>query len=138
MPAKPGFLLRFTARTVFALSASDHERDVGLRHLGIDFIHLDQRRVGDVRFGEQHVHVSRHPAGHGMNREFDGDAAFGQRVVQLAHLVLRLRHRHAVSRDDDDVARLLQQLRRAFDSLLLPLFLLTLERRRLRFPERTE
>ncbi len=37
-------------------------------------------------------------------------------VVQLAHLVLGLGHRHAVAGDDDDQARLFEDLRRAFEA----------------------
>ena len=38
----------------------DHDRDVGLRHLGVDVVHLPELLVGDVGLGEQHVHVTGH------------------------------------------------------------------------------
>ena len=73
-----------------------------------------------------------------MNRELHVDAPLGEGVIQLAHLVLRLRHGHPISRNDDDVARLLEQLRRPFDRLLLPWFLFTRGQRRLCLAERAE
>jgi hypothetical protein len=52
-----------------------------------------------------------------MDRELDRDAALLQLIVELAHLVLRLRDSHAVAGNDDDEARLLEHLRGAFDRL---------------------
>jgi len=51
--------------------------------------------------------------GHGMDRELHRHTPLRQRVEQFAHFVLRLRDRHAVARNDDDGARLFEQLRRA-------------------------
>jgi uncharacterized repeat protein (TIGR03803 family) len=47
--------------------------------------------VGDVRFGQQDVHVPWHAAGHGMDSELHIHAAFDEGIVKLPHLVLRLR-----------------------------------------------
>src|SRR5213082_2308508 len=90
MPANPGFLLRLMANTLRALSASM----IDMRHIGIDFVHLDEIGIGDVRFGEQHVHVTRHPAGDRMNRELHRVAPLLQLIVELSHFVQRLRDRH--------------------------------------------
>ena len=49
-----------------------------------------------------------------MDREPHVDAALGQNIVHFAQLVLRLRHRHAIARNDDDAARGIQNLRRFF------------------------
>ena len=73
-----------------------------LRHLRVDVVHLDEPVVGDVRLGQQHVHVARHAAGDRMDRELHVDAALGELVVEIAHAMLRLRDRHAVAGDDDD------------------------------------
>ena len=80
--------------------------------------------VGDLRLGEQHVHVAGHAAGHRVNRELHVDAALGELVVELAHAMLRLRDRHAVAGDDHDAARVLEDVghvlrRRALDRLRL-------------------
>src|SRR3989442_13941008 len=64
--------------------------------------------VGDVRLGEEYVHVPGHPSRHGVDGEPDVDAALREGIVELADLVLRLRHRHAVPRDDDHGTRGLQ------------------------------
>ncbi len=79
----------------------DDQRDVGLGHLGIDLVHLDQLVVGNLGLGQQHVHVPGHAAGHRVDGELHVDAFFGQRVVQLAHAVLGLGHGHAVAGNDD-------------------------------------
>src|SRR5713101_1891514 len=80
---------------------ADDQRDVGLRHVTVDGVHVQQLVVRDVGFGEQHVHVPGHASGNGVNAEGDIHAALGKRVEQLAHFVLRLRHGHAVAGHDD-------------------------------------
>ena len=45
-----------------------------------------------------------HAAGDRMDAELHVDAALGERVVEFADLVLRLRDGHAVAGDDDDLA----------------------------------
>src|SRR3989442_11016479 len=47
--------------------------------------------VGDVRLGEEYVHVPGHPSRHGVDGEPDVDAALREGIVELADLVLRLR-----------------------------------------------
>ena len=84
---------------------ADDQRHVGLRKIAVDFVHVEQLVVGDVGFGQQHVHVSGHASRDRMNAEFHVDAALGQNVVEFAHLVLRLRHGHAVTGNDDHLAR---------------------------------
>src|SRR6266478_6779112 len=69
---------------------ADHQRDIGLRHVAVDRVHVQQLVVGDVGFGEQHVHVAGHASGDGVNAEADVDAALGERVEKLADFVLRL------------------------------------------------
>ena len=70
--------------------------------------------VGNVGLGQQHVHVARHAAGHRVDGELHVDAAPRQVVEQFADLVLRLRHRQAVSRHDDHAAGGFQNRRRLF------------------------
>ena len=84
---------------------ADHERDVGAWELLVRLVHLVELRIGDVRLGEQDVHVTRHPAGDGMDRVADLDAALLEQVGQLAHVVLGLRHGHPVSGYEDDLVR---------------------------------
>jgi len=50
---------------------------------------------------------------HGWIANFHRHTALRQRVEQFAHLVLRTADRHALARNDDDGARLFEQLRRA-------------------------
>ncbi len=80
---------------------ADDQGHIGLRKIAVDVVHFDQLVVGDVRFGEQHVHVAGHASGDGMNAELHVDAFFGENVVEFADFVLRLRDGHAVSGNDD-------------------------------------
>ena len=73
---------------------ADDQAHVGLRHLGVDVVHLDELVVWNVGLGQQHVHVPRHAAGHRVNAKGHVHAALGQRIEHLAYLVLRLCHRH--------------------------------------------
>src|SRR3979409_1806702 len=113
MPAKPAAMLRLMTITVRALSTArmgmawmgqlagggagggigdivgaDDESDVGLRHVAVDVVHFEQPVIGDVGFGEQHVHVAGHASGDGMNAEADVDTSFGERVCYAAPLGL--------------------------------------------------
>src|SRR5947209_12925256 len=70
-------------RGVDDVVGADDETDVGLRHIGIDVVHLDERLVRDLGLGEEHVHVPGHAPCHRMDRELDVDALPGQLFVQL-------------------------------------------------------
>ena len=72
--------------------------------VAVDLVHVEELVVGDVGFGEEHVHVAGHSSGDGMDAEVDVDAALGERIVEFADFVLRLRDGHAVAGDDDDFA----------------------------------
>ena len=89
-------------RRIDDVVGADDERHVAARHLGVDVVHLDQPVVGNLRFGQQHVHVAGHAAGDRMDGELHVDAALRQLLVEIVHPVLRLRDGHAVSGNDDD------------------------------------
>ena len=76
--------------------------------------------VGDVGFGQQHVHMAGHAAGHGMDRELDFDAALGRACREFADLVLRLRDGHAVSGNDDHACARLRECAAASSGLRRP------------------
>ena len=84
---------------------ADDDGDVGVRDVGIDLLQFVELRVGNVGFGEQHVHVAGHAAGDGMDGVLHGDAALFEHFGQFAHDVLRLRGGHAVAGDEDHLAR---------------------------------
>ena len=46
-----------------------HQGHVGLRHLGVDLLHLDEAVVRDLGLGQQDVHVARHAAGDRVHGE---------------------------------------------------------------------
>ena len=57
--------------------------------VAVDVVHLEHLVVRDFRFGEQHVHVPGHAAGHRMNRVADIHALLDQLLRHLFHRVLR-------------------------------------------------
>ena len=87
--------------------ADDHDR-VAVLEIVVDRVELVEMLVIDVRFREQHVHVTGHASRDRMDRETHGRAVRLELVAKLLDLVLRLTQRHAVTRNDDDVLRILQ------------------------------
>src|SRR6185295_3297787 len=81
---------------------ADHDRDVCSWKFGIDLLELVERGIRNVCFGEQHVHVSGHPACYRMDSIFDGYAALLEHVCEFAHCVLRLRGGEPVTRHEHD------------------------------------
>ena len=71
--------------------------------LAVDVLELEHLVVGHVGFRQQHVHVAGHAARHRVDGVLHLDALGLQLVRHLAQGVLRLRHRHAVARHDDDL-----------------------------------
>src|SRR3954447_6669492 len=88
-------------RRVDDVVGADDEDDVGLRDLPVDLVHLLELLVGHVRLRQQHVHVTRHPAGHRMDAVADVDTALFEQLRQLVDGVLCLRDRQAVPGYDD-------------------------------------
>ncbi len=79
-----------------------HDNDqIGIGKHGIDHIHFQHVFVIHICFGQQHVHVSGHASGHGMNGVINPGPSGLQRVGQLLDLVLGLGQSHAVTGHDD-------------------------------------
>ena len=106
-------------RRIHHVVRPDHQRHIRPLELGIDVVHVHQFVVRDVRLGEQHIHVPRHAPRHRVDRELHHATALLDQVHELAHLVLRLRHRQAVPRDHDHLLRVCQLQRGFFDIRLL-------------------
>ena len=81
-----------------------------MRKVVVEFVHFKDDIVGHLGLGEQDVHVPGHAARHGMDAEANVDTLFAQQARDLVDRVLRLRHRHAITRDDDHILGLAQQL----------------------------
>src|SRR5262249_46498049 len=81
---------------------ANDEGDIGLREVTVDFVHVEKAIVGNVGFREQDVHVPGHATGDRMNRKLHVHAALGERIVEFAHFVLRLRDGHTVTGNDDN------------------------------------
>jgi hypothetical protein len=124
IPAKPLDRLRLTTMTVVALSTSrigmpliaefasrasglttslapSDQRDVGAGEVGVDVLEVVELVVRHVGFGEQHVHVPWHAAGHRVDRVAHVDVAVLEQIGELARHVLRLCDRESVARHDD-------------------------------------
>src|SRR5215472_6274441 len=64
----------------------NHECNIDLRKVAVNVVHFHQVIVRNIRFGQQHVHVTWHAARHRVDGETDIDAAFGQRVIEFTDL----------------------------------------------------
>ena len=70
----------------------------------VDVVELEDHVVGHAGLGQQHVHLARHAAGHGVDRELDRHPGRQQQLDELVELLLRLRRRQAIARHDDHAA----------------------------------
>src|ERR1700722_14240903 len=84
---------------------ADDQCHVGGLELGVDLVQIGYQVVRYPGLRQQHVHVAGHAAGHRMDREAHRYTAIDQQLHQLPHLVLRLRHGHAIAGNDDDFLR---------------------------------
>ena len=62
-----------TCRGIGDVVGADHERDVRLREIAVDLVHVKQPVVGDVGLGQEDVHVAGHSAGDRVDAELDVD-----------------------------------------------------------------
>ena len=96
--------MRVAGRRVDRIVRSDHEGHVSGGELAVDLIHLPELFVGDVGFGQQHVHVAGHAAGDGMDGVLDFDAPLLELVGELLQRMLSLGDGKSVAGDDDHLA----------------------------------
>mmetsp|Transcript_18195 Transcript_18195/g.41909 ORF Transcript_18195/g.41909 Transcript_18195/m.41909 type:complete len:501 (+) Transcript_18195:54-1556(+) len=94
---------------------ADHEGDVGLAEVVVDLLQLLDDVVGDPGFGQQHVQLTRHSPGDGMDGEPDGFSRLDEGVGQFLQRVLGLGDRQSVAGDDDDAFGVAQELNGIFD-----------------------
>ena len=92
----------------------DDDGHVGRGEILVDLVHLQHDVIGHLRLGQQHVHVARQAARDGVDGEAHGLALGAQLAGQFGHRLLRLRHRHAIARDDDDAVGIVQRRGHAF------------------------
>ena len=83
---------------------ADNDHHIGIFQGGVGVFQVQQFRVGDIRFGQQHVHVPRHTAGDGVYSVFHIHTVGFQQIIDLFTYFLRLSHRQAIARDDHDRA----------------------------------
>ncbi len=84
---------------------ADHQRDIRVLELRVDFILVVNQVVGHAGLRQQHIHVAGHAPGDRVNRELHRDAALDQQLAQFPDLVLGLRDGHAVAGNDQNLLR---------------------------------
>ena len=82
---------------------ANHQSDIRLGELGIDFIEIINLVVFDTGFSQQHIHVPRHATGDRVNRIFNMHTARLQQVFHFLELVLCLGDSHAITGNDNDI-----------------------------------
>ena len=80
----------------------DDKCDVCLREFAVDFIHLENDVIGDVRLGEQDIHVSRQSAGNRVDGETDLDPGVSKFLDDLGKGMLGLGNGHSIPGHDHD------------------------------------
>ncbi|MPL99903.1 hypothetical protein SDC9_46124 [bioreactor metagenome] len=100
----------FLRRRVHDVVRADHDRHVGFREVVVDLVHLHDDVVGHLRLGQKHVHVPGQTARDRVDREADVLALAAQDRGQLRHRHLRLRHGHAIARNDDHAVGVAQRI----------------------------
>ena len=84
-------------RRVHHIVRPENDGHIGLTELAIDVLHLEHLVVRHFRFCQQHVHVSRHAACHGMDGVLDRDAVLDQLGREFLDGMLRPCHGQTVS-----------------------------------------
>ncbi len=87
---------------------ADDDRDIGILESFVDVLHLVEFIVRDVDLGEEHVHVTRHTPGDGVDGELHVLAFRLEFRHQLFDNRLRLRQSHAVTGHDNDALGIAQ------------------------------
>mmetsp|Transcript_5320 Transcript_5320/g.11174 ORF Transcript_5320/g.11174 Transcript_5320/m.11174 type:complete len:286 (-) Transcript_5320:1899-2756(-) len=88
---------------VDGIVGSDHEGDVGLVKVVVDFFQFFHNVVRDTRFGQQNVELTGHSSGDGMNREANRFSVLDEGIGQFLEWVLGLGDSQSVSGNDNDL-----------------------------------
>ena len=96
----------FTRVGIDDVVCADDDGNISGGELGIDLFEFVKRGIGNIRFGQQHVHMAGHASRNWMNSVFDSDAALLENIRQLTHSVLRLGCGQSITRHEDDFVRI--------------------------------
>jgi len=80
----------------------DDKCEVCLREFAVDFIHLENDVIGDVRLGEQNIHMSWQSAGDRVDGETDLDPGVSKFLDDLGEGMLGLGNGHSIPGHDHD------------------------------------
>jgi hypothetical protein len=90
------------SRRMHHVVGADDEGDVGAGEFIFDVLELENHVIGNVRLGQQDVHLTGHAPCHRMNCELDRDTRGLKQLHEFVELLLTLRNGKTIARHDDD------------------------------------
>mmetsp|Transcript_39632 Transcript_39632/g.100677 ORF Transcript_39632/g.100677 Transcript_39632/m.100677 type:complete len:336 (+) Transcript_39632:127-1134(+) len=117
-------------RGIHHVVCADDKHHVVVLHTRIDLIHLKDPLVWHSCLGQEHVHLTGHAAGDGVDPELQIDIVASEQAGNLAHGSLCTRHGHAVARDHQYLSGIDKQLRHGINARLGVLLWATVRTRR--------
>mmetsp|Transcript_42226 Transcript_42226/g.90699 ORF Transcript_42226/g.90699 Transcript_42226/m.90699 type:complete len:1064 (-) Transcript_42226:53-3244(-) len=91
----------FLCSAVRDVIGSNNDADIGILHIWIDLLHLQDPVVGNSGLCQEHIHLTRHSASDRMDSKAAFDTSCLQGRGQLGHRCLCSGNSHAIARDDD-------------------------------------
>lgn len=88
---------RLQGNRIHGIIRTDDERNVRIREVVVDLVHLEDDIIWDASLGQQYVTLSRHAARDGMNRESHVDSFGFQHLGDVTNGVLSFSDRHAIA-----------------------------------------
>ena len=92
--------LRLFCSRIYNVVRTYNNYCIGFGKLGIDIIHFIELFIGNIRFAEKHVHVSRHSACYRVNSKFYFCTLCFKLIAELLYKVLSLSKCHSVTGND--------------------------------------
>ena len=80
---------------------ANNKSHVGVLKIAVDLIHFEEGVIRSIGFGEENVHVPRHPSRDGVNRISDKNPPALQNIHKLLQHVLSLRDGEPIPGHDD-------------------------------------
>ena len=79
----------------------NYDSGIYLGKVVVDSLHLKEIIVGNIRLGKEHVHMTRHTTGHGVNSKANLCAPLAESIRKLLYLVLSLSQCHTITGYDN-------------------------------------
>jgi len=114
--AVDGAALHGLGRGIRNIVSADNHAHVNIAHLGVDLVHLLDDIIRHIGLSEQHIHLSRHAAGDGVDAELDSLAHALALAEHIRHGHLGTTGSHTITRDDENLVGVSQKLGDGFRS----------------------